>query len=299
VEDIVDENGNKYPTYPISFFVRGDKYQFLGLIETEIHLIGLSNLEAYEGDEQNAPMLMLFGADIFGRDIFSRLLYGGRISLSVGLFGVAITFFFGMIIGGASGYFGGKTDIVIQRLCEMLMLVPGFYLLLSLRAAIPAEWSSIETYMAIIVILSFIGWAGLARTIRGLVLSISQQDYVIAARAMGVGHGKIITRHVLPNTFSYAIVAATMSIPRYVLGESGLSLLGLGISDPESSWGNMLAAAMDIAQIRFHPWVLIPGFLIFLCVMAFNYLGDGLRDAFDPRGIQLPPKEKKKKKKKK
>ena len=267
-------------------FAAGDEHKILWLFPSRLRLFGLGNLEQYRGDPRNRPMLFLLGADGFGRDLFSRLLYGGRISLSIGLFGVAITFCLGMVIGGASGYFGGRTDLVIQRLCEMLMLVPGFYLLLSLRAAIPADWSSTQTYMAIIVILSFIGWAGLARTIRGLVLSIAQMDYVMAARAVGVPNGAIIIRHVLPNTFSYAIVAATMSIPGYVLGESGLSLIGLGISDPQASWGNMLAAAMDIAQIKFHPWILTPGFFIFLCVMSFNYLGDGLRDAFDPHGVQ-------------
>jgi peptide/nickel transport system permease protein len=263
--------------YPLQLFSKGDTHNVLWLFRTRRHLMGIGNLDQYTGDERNKPTLFLLGADEFGRDVFSRLLYGGRISLSVGLFGVAITFFLGMIIGGASGYFGGRTDMVIQRLCEMLMLVPGFYLLLSLRAAVPTHWSSVQTYVAIIVILSFIGWAGLARTIRGLVLSIAQMEYVLAARATGAKNGLIIVRHVLPNTFSYAIVAATMSIPGYVLGESGLSLIGLGISDPEASWGNMLAAAMDIAQIKFHPWILI---------LSFNYLGDGLRDAFDPRGVQ-------------
>ena len=273
-------------TYPIGFLVRGDPYRLLGLFETRVHLFGLRGLESIDPDDPNRPMLFLLGADNFGRDVLSRLLYGGRISLSVGLIGVAITFVLGMLVGGASGYFGGRTDIAIQRLCEMLMLIPGFYLLLSLRAAIPANWSSFQTYVAIIAILSFIGWAGLARTIRGLVLSISSMDYVTSARAMGVPDRLVIVRHVLPNTLSYAIVSATMSIPGYILGESGLSLLGLGIQDPEASWGNMLALSMDIAQIKFHPWILIPGALIFVTVMAFNYLGDGLRDAFDPRGVQ-------------
>ena len=271
--------------YPIGLFVKGDPYRLLGF-ETRVHLFGLRGLENVDPDDPNRPMLFLLGADNFGRDVLSRLLYGGRISLSVGLIGVAITFVLGMLVGGASGYFGGRTDIAIQRLCEMLMLIPGFYLLLSLRAAIPANWSSFQTYVAIIAILSFIGWAGLARTIRGLVLSIASMDYVTSARAMGVPDRFVIVRHVLPNTLSYAIVSATMSIPGYILGESGLSLLGLGIQDPEASWGNMLALAMDIAQIKFHPWILIPGALIFITVMAFNYLGDGLRDAFDPRGVQ-------------
>ena len=287
-----DENQRKVyrelpgATYPIGFFVTGDRYRLLGLIETRLHLFGLRGVEKFSDNDPNRPMLFLLGSDSFGRDVLSRLLYGSRVSLSVGLVGVAITFVLGMLIGGASGYFGGGTDMVIQRLCEMLMMMPGFYLLLALRAAIPADWSSFETYLAIVVILSFIGWASLARIIRGLVLSISEMDYVTSARAMGVPHSRIIIRHVLPNTFSYAIVAATMSIPGYILGESGLSLIGLGIQDPEASWGNMLALAMDIAQIRFHPWILIPGVLIFVTVMAFNYIGDGLRDALDPHGVR-------------
>ncbi len=287
-----DENQRKVyretpgPAYPIGFFVTGDRYRFLGLIETRVHLFGLRGVENIPEADPERPMLFLLGSDSFGRDILSRLLYGGRVSLSVGLVGVAITFALGMLIGGASGYFGGRTDMLIQRLCEMLMMMPGFYLLLALRAAIPANWSSFETYLAIVVILSFIGWASLARIIRGLVLSISEMDYVTSARAMGVPHSRIIVRHVLPNTFSYAIVAATMSIPGYILGESGLSLIGLGIQDPEASWGNMLSHAMDIAQIRFHPWILIPGVLIFITVMAFNYIGDGLRDALDPHEIR-------------
>ena len=272
--------------YSIGVFVTGDPYRFLGLMETRTHLFGLRGVENISHTDPNRPMLFLLGSDNFGRDVLSRLLHGGRVSLSVGLVGVAITFVLGMLIGGASGYFGGRTDMLIQRLCEMLMMVPGFYLLLALRAAIPANWTSFQTYLAIVVILSFIGWASLARIIRGLVLSIKEMDYVTSARAMGLPHARIIVRHVLPNTFSYAIVAATMSIPGYILGESGLSLIGLGIQDPEASWGNMLALAMDIAQIRFHPWVLIPGVLIFVTVMAFNYIGDGLRDALDPHGVR-------------
>ena len=283
-----DENQRKVyreqpgTAYPIGFLVTGDEYRFLGLFKTRRHLFGLRGLEHVSETDPNRPTLFLLGADNFGRDVLSRLLYGARISLSVGLVGVAITFTLGMLIGGASGYFGGRTDMVIQRICEMLMMVPGFYLLLSLRAAIPADWSSFGTYLAIIAILSFVGWAGLARIIRGLVLSITQMDYIVSARAMGVPDRAIIVRHVLPNTFSYAIVAATVSIPGYILGESGLSMIGLGIQDPEASWGNMLALAMDITQIRFHPWVLIPGVMIFITIMAFNYVGDGLRDAFDP-----------------
>ena len=231
-------------TYPIGLFVKGDPYRLLGLFETRVHLFGLRGLEGIDPDDPNRPMLFLLGADNFGRDVLSRLLYGGRISLSVGLIGVAITFVLGMLIGGASGYFGGRTDIAIQRLCEMLMLIPGFYLLLSLRAAIPANWSSFQTYVAIIAILSFIGWAGLARTIRGLVLSISSMDYVTSARRHG---GARPSRHRSSRTAQHALLRHRVGhhvYPGYILGESGLSLLGLGIQDPEASLGQH-AGAVD------------------------------------------------------
>lgn len=164
----------------------------------------------------------------------------------------------------------------------MVMMIPGFYLMLALRAAFPPELSSVEVYFLIVVIMSFIGWAGLARVVRGMAISIREKEYVLASRAQGVNALSIITRHILPNTFSYTIVALTISIPGYILGESALSLLGLGIQDPDASWGNLLSEAMAISQIKFHPWILTPGVFIFITVMAFNFLGDGLRDAFDP-----------------
>jgi len=165
------------------------------------------------------------------------------------------------------------------------MMIPGFYLLLALRAAFPLSMSSVEVFLMIIVILSFIGWAGLARVIRGLVLSIRQREYVQSALALGAGRLRIIVLHILPNTFSYAIISASLSIPGYILGESGLSLLGLGIREPQASWGNMLSTAMNASAVRQYPWILIPGFVIFIAIMAFNFLGDGLRDAFDPHGL--------------
>jgi peptide/nickel transport system permease protein len=197
--------------------------------------------------------------------------------------GVAISFIIGTILGGMAGYFGGKIDNIIMRLCEMVMMIPGFYLMLALRAAFPPQLSSVQIYFLIVVIMSFIGWAGLARVIRGMAISIREKEYVLAARAQGASPFYIITRHLLPNTFSYTIVALSLSIPGYILGESALSLLGLGIQDPHASWGNLLSEAMAIAHIKFHPWILIPGIFIFVTVMAFNFLGDGLRDAFDPK----------------
>lgn len=227
--------------------------------------------------------IYLLGADSRGRDLFSRILYGSRVSLSIGLVGVAVSFIIGTILGGVSGYFGGKIDNIIMRLCEMVMMIPGFYLMLALRAAFPPRLSSIEVYLLIVVIMSFIGWAGLARVVRGMAISIREKEYVLAAQALGENPFFIVIKHILPNTFSYTIVALTISIPGYILGESALSLLGLGIQDPHASWGNLLSEAMGIAQIRFHPWILIPGVFIFVTVMAFNFLGDGLRDAFDPK----------------
>lgn len=264
---------DKNRMYPVKFFVRGDKYKLLGLFPADLHLFGV----------EKPARIYLLGADSRGRDLFSRILYGSRVSLSIGLAGVAVAFIIGTILGGISGYFAGKIDNIIMRLCEMVMLVPGFYLMLALRAAFPADLSSVQVYFLIVLIMSFIGWAGLARVVRGMAISIREKEFVLAARAQGVNPFLIITRHVLPNTFSYLIVALSISIPGYILGESGLSFLGLGIQDPHSSWGNLLSAAMDIAQIKFHPWILIPGIFIFVTVMAFNFLGDGLRDAFDPQ----------------
>ncbi|RJP18268.1 MAG: ABC transporter permease [Candidatus Abyssobacteria bacterium SURF_5] len=259
--------------YPIKFFVEGDRHRLLGIIPVTTHLFGVDQ----------PARLYLLGADYRGRDVLSRILYGSRVSLSIGFIGVAISLFLGMIIGGISGYFGGKTDNALMRLTEMVMMIPGFYLMLALRAAFPPGLSSVEVYLMIVLIMSFIGWAGLSRVIRGMVLSIREKEYVTAARASGENSMRIIVRHILPNTLSYVIVAVTLSIPGYILGESALSLIGVGIQEPYASWGNMLSEAMNIGEIKFHPWILIPGIFIFVSIMAFNFLGDGLRDAFDPR----------------
>lgn len=261
--------------YPIRFFVKGDPYRLLGIIKTDIRLFGVDP----------PGRIYLFGADGRGRDLFSRILYGGRVSLSIGLVGTFITFLLGISIGGIAGYFGGRVDNIIMRICEMVMMIPGFYLMLALRAAFPPELSSIKVYLLIVVILSFIGWAGMARVVRGIVLSLREMDFTVAARASGAGSLRIIYCHIIPNLLSYAIVSITLSIPSYILGESALSLLGLGIQDPHASWGNLLAEAMGVAQIRFHPWILIPGLFIFGAVMGFNLLGDGIRDAFDPKAL--------------
>ncbi len=223
-------------------------------------------------------MVYLLGSDSRGRDYLSRLIFAGRISLSIGLIGAGISFFIGMLVGGIAGYFGGWIDNLLMRISEMVMLIPGFYLMLALRAVFPLDMDSRMVYLMMVVIMSFIGWASLSRVIRGQVLSIARKVFVLSARAIGMSDVEIIFRHVLPHTLSYVLVAITLSIPGYILGESALSLLGLGIQEPYVSWGNMLSSAMNIAQIYLHPWVLCPGAAIFLVVMGYNLLGDGLRD---------------------
>jgi len=247
-------------------------------------LFGLDSLEAASPGADGTPArFYLLGADARGRDLLSRLLYGGRVSLSIGIVGVAISTFIALIIGGIAGFFGGWIDRSLMRLCEIVMLVPSFYLLMLLRASLPLDWDSRIVYLSIVLILSFIGWAGLARVIRGLVQSLRTADYITASRALGVRPLTILRRHALPQTFGFLAIQASLAIPGYIVAESGLSLLGLGIQDPQTSWGNLLQEAMSIAEIRLHPWSLLPGLLLFAAVLSYNLAGDALRDALDPR----------------
>jgi peptide/nickel transport system permease protein len=230
--------------------------------------------------------VFLLGTDNLGRDIFSRLVYGARISLSIGLIGVSITFLLGILFGGLAGYYGGTIDNLIMRLTEILMSVPSFYLMLALRAIFPLDMSSVEVFFMIVFILSFIGWAGLARVIRGMVLSVREKEYVLAAKTYGASSLYILRKHILPNISFYLIITATSSIPSYILGETALSMLGLGISEPYPSWGNMLSLARSLTNITFYPWVLAPGVAVFLVVLAFNMLGDALLEEKNKNGIK-------------
>jgi len=261
--------------YPIRLFARGDGYHILWILGSNIHLFGV--------DEPGH--VYLFGSDKLGQDIFSRILYGAQVSLSIGILGILISTIIGMIVGGVAGYFGGTVDFTLMRVVEILLALPSLYFILIMRQAFGLGMSSIHIYFIIVVILAFIGWATEARVIRGMVMSIKEQEYVIAARALGFSNSRIIIRHILPNTFSFVIVTATLSVPFFILSEVALSFLGVGIQEPEASWGNMLAGAQSNRALNDFPWVLTPGLFIFLAVMAWNFLGDGLRDAADPRTL--------------
>ncbi len=267
---------NKDEKYPIKFFYRGDEYDFLHLFETDLHLFGV--------DEP--AHIFLLGTDNYGRDIFTRLLFGGRVSMFIGFVAIFISTVIGLIVGGVAGYYGGKIDNLLMRLAEVIMSIPGFYLLLALAAVLPLDVSSTFRFFLIVTILSFIGWAGMSRVIRGMVLSVRNEEYILAAEAIGAKDKRIILKHILPSTTTYVIVRATVAIPGYIIMESGLSFLGLGIQEPNASWGNMLTAAQNVTKITGFPWLLIPGFMIFIAVLSYNLLGDGLRDALDPKSSE-------------
>jgi len=256
----------------IEFFKSGYRYELFGFIDTDIHLMG---------GQDGAP-LFIFGTDSLGRDLFSRSIYATRISLTIGLVGVFITFILGCLFGGISGYYGGWVDIVIQRIIEFLMSIPMLPLWMALSAALPRQWSQLQLYFAITIILAIASWTGLARVVRGKLISLRSEDYVTAAVLSGVSDARIIVKHLLPGFTSYLIVSVTLSIPAMILGETALSFLGLGLQAPTVSWGVLLSGAQNIKSIALYPWTMIPGLFVILAVLAFNFVGDGLRDAADP-----------------
>jgi peptide/nickel transport system permease protein len=264
---------DKTKKYPIRFFVKGKPYKLWGLLPTNFHLFGI------EGED---TPVFLFGGDDLGRDLFSRILYGARISLSIGLMGVFLSFILGIIIGGISGYYGGQIDNIIQRMIDFLISIPTIPFWMALSAALPRNWPVVKTYFAITILLSIIGWCGLARVVRGKLLSLREEDFTLAARLAGASEWRIIIRHLVPSFTSHLIVSITLSIPSMILGETALSFLGLGMQPPAVSWGVLLQDAQKIASVALYPWRLIPALFIVVTVLCFNFLGDGLRDAADP-----------------
>lgn len=256
----------------IRFFCRGDSYRFWGLFDSNVHLV----CPAKDGQ------MFLLGTDRLGRDVLSRIIYGARISLTIGLFGVAMSFVLGIVIGGLAGYRGGVFDLIVQRIIEVLQSIPSIPLWLALAAIMPVTWSPILVYLGITVILGLLDWTGLARAVRSKLLALREEDYVLSAQLMGASTSRIIGRHLIPGFMSHLIASATLTIPGMILGETALSFLGLGLRPPITSWGILLTEARSVSVIALYPWLLIPILPVVLVVLAFNFLGDGLRDAADP-----------------
>lgn len=260
---------------PVRFFAKGYEYKILGLIPTDIHLLGVASPEAEEA-------VHVLGTDRLGRDQWSRLMHGSRVSLSIGLVAVFLSIFFGILLGGISGYFGGLADLVIQRLIEILQSLPPIPIWMALTAAMPRDWSVQQVYFAITVILSLIGWTTLGREVRGRFLALREEDFVVAARLAGCSQMRVILRHMVPSFASHIIAASTLAIPVMIINETFLSFLGLGLRPPAISWGVLLQEAQNLQSIVLAPWLLLPGLAVIFTVLALNILGDGLRDAADP-----------------
>ena len=258
--------------YPLYFFVSADEYKLWNLIPLKVHLFGT---------KENFP-LFLFGTDKLGRDLFSRTIYAARISLSIGLVGVAVSFILGCFFGGISGFYGGTPDMLIQRAIEFILSIPQLPLWMALSAAVPIDWPPVRTYFGVVLVLSVIGWCGLARVVRGKLISLREEDFVVAAKIAGASERRIISRHLLPSFMSYLIVHLTLAVPGMILGETALSFLGLGLRPPAISWGVLLSETQQVKAVYMNPWLLIPGLFVVVAVLAFNFTGDGLRDAADP-----------------
>jgi peptide/nickel transport system permease protein len=257
----------------VRFFVRGPEYRLWGLIPTRLHLFGT----------QGAQPVFLFGADHLGRDLFTRVLYGSRVSLTIGLIGIAISLGLAVLLGGMAGYYGGAVDWLLMRAAELFMLIPGLYLILFLRSVLSRNPNSAQSFLLITIILSFVGWPGSARLVRGLVHSFKREDFVSAAQLAGVPSLVIVFRYVIPQMSSILIVSVTLGIPGFILGETVLSYLGLGIVDPAVSWGSLLNRQITtLSNLTSFPWLLYPALFLLLTTLAFNFLGDLLRDVLDP-----------------
>ena len=267
--------------YPLSIFVKGSEYKMFGLIPTSRHLFGLK-----AGRPEEIETLYLLGTDRLGRDLFSRLMHGTRLSMSIGLVGVLISLFLGVILGGISGYRGGIADVLIQRLIEFLRSIPTIPLWLALASAVPRDWSIIRIYFAITIIISLLGWTTLAREVRGRFLSMREEDFVVAARLYGSGEIRVIFRHMLPSFMSHIIATTTLAVPAIIIAETSLSFLGLGLRAPAISWGTLLFEAQNLNAVANAPWLMIPGPFVLVAILAFNFMGDGLRDAADPYSVR-------------
>jgi len=261
--------------YPIRFFTEGPEYELWNLFSMNKHLYGL-------GPEAGDQGIFLLGVDEGARDLFTRICFGARISLTIGLVAVVISLILGIILGGISGYYGGTADNIIQRIIEFIRSVPEIPLIMALAAALPADWPVVRLYFGITILLSFVGWTGLARVVRGRFLSLREEDFVMAARLSGSGEMRVILRHMLPSFLSHIIASLTLSIPGIILAETGLSFIGLGLRPPAISWGVLLQDAQKVKTVALAPWLLIPALAVILTVLAFNFLGDGIRDAADP-----------------
>lgn len=262
---------------PVRFFASGFEYKWFGLIPSKVHLIGVEGAEAGES-------LFIMGTDMQGRDLWSRLMYGTRTSLFIGLVSVALSLVLGVVLGGISGYYGGVIDTVIQRVIEILRSIPTIPLWMGLAAALPGSWTINQVYFAITIIISLLGWTELARVVRGRFLSLREEDFVVAARLAGCSRMRIIFRHMVPSFLSHIIAATTLALPAMIISETSLSFLGLGLRPPAISWGVLLQDAQNIQSLAISPWLLIPALPVIVAVLAFNFVGDGLRDAADPYG---------------